>query len=318
MTKKIIAVLMALAMVFSFCACGKSGAENGETANSSAFSGKTIGCGDGYVVAVKNDGTIFYSGSYKMEMQGVTTAPSWTDIVSVSAGWYHFVGVKSDGKVVATGRNSSGQCDVNGWENIIAVSAGISHTVGLRADGTVVATGDNENGQCNVEGWTDIVEVATGWNHTVGLRKDGTVVATEYVGKDSGAVSYAGQCDVSGWKDIVAIAAGDYFTVGLKSDGTVVVAKNDSESQSSVANMKDIVAIDAGVGLKSIVGLKKDGTVVSSNGTSLGEKWTDIVDIDKSYGVTIGLKKDGTVVVSSSEDFSSGEASNWKDVKLPN
>lgn len=317
MTKKIIAVLMSMIMIFSFCSCGKSGAENEEAANSSAFSGKTIGCGDGYVVAVKNDGTIFYSGSYKMEHEGVTTAPSWTDIVSVSAGWYHFAGVKSDGKVVAAGRNGSGQCDVSGWENIIAVSAGINHTVGLKADGTVVATGSNKNGQCNVEGWTDIVEVATGWNHTVGLKKDGTVVATEYIEVENPTVPYAGQCDVSEWKDIVAIAAGDFFTVGLKSDGTVVVAKNDSESQSSVANLKDIVAIDATVGVKSIIGLKKDGTVVSSNGTLLGEKWTDIVDIDKSFEVTIGLKKDGTLVIKS-EGPSSVKVSDWKDIKLPN
>ncbi len=317
MAKKFIAVVMALTLIFSLCACGKSGEENGAAANGSTFSGKTIGCGDGYVVAVKNDGTIFYSGSYKMEMHGVTTTPSWTDIVSVSAGWYHFAGVKSDGKVVAAGRNGSGQCDVSGWTDIVAVSAGISHTVGIKSDGTVVAVGSNKNGQCNVGEWTDIVAVATGWNHTVGLKKDGTVVATEYIEEENPMVPYKGQCDVSEWKDIVAISAGDYFTAGLKSDGTVVVAENDSESQSSVANLKDIVAIDATVGAEGIIGLKKDGTVVSANGTLLGEKWTDIVDIDKATETTIGLKKDGTLVIKYAGP-SSVKVSDWKDIKLPN
>ena len=57
------------------------------------------------------------------------------------------------------------------------VAAGFYHTVGLKADGTVVAVGENYLGQCNVGNWTDIVQVAAGSYHTVGLKADGTVVA---------------------------------------------------------------------------------------------------------------------------------------------
>ena len=46
-----------------------------------------------------------------------------------------------------------GQCDVSGWKDIIAISAGDSHIVGLKADGTVVATGYNKYGQCDVSDW---------------------------------------------------------------------------------------------------------------------------------------------------------------------
>ena len=41
----------------------------------------------------------------------------------------------------------------HGWRDLVAVSAGREHTVGLRSDGTVVATGDNGYGQCDVSGW---------------------------------------------------------------------------------------------------------------------------------------------------------------------
>jgi alpha-tubulin suppressor-like RCC1 family protein len=42
---------------------------------------------------------------------------------------------------------------VSGWTDVVAVSAGGDHTVGLRKDGTVVACGDDSSGQCNVSGW---------------------------------------------------------------------------------------------------------------------------------------------------------------------
>ena len=80
----------------------------------------------------------------------------WRDIVAVSAGYEHTVGLKSDGTVVAMGLNGNGQCDVSDWRDIVAVAAGIWHTVGLKSDGTVVATGSNNYGQCDVSGWTDI------------------------------------------------------------------------------------------------------------------------------------------------------------------
>jgi alpha-tubulin suppressor-like RCC1 family protein len=63
------------------------------------------------------------------------------------------VGLKSDGTVVAVGRNNYGQCNVGGWTDIIQVAAGEMDTVGLKSDGTVVAVGRNDQGQCNVGGW---------------------------------------------------------------------------------------------------------------------------------------------------------------------
>ena len=166
---------------------------------------------------------------------GIMTARSWTDIVSVSAGDCHTVGLRSDGTVVATGYNVYGQCDVTDWMDIIAVSAGDWHTVGLRSDGTVVATGSNGIGQCNVSGWTDIIAVSAGHEHTVGLRSDGTVIATGY--------NEDGQCDVTDWMDIIAVSAGGDYTVGLRSDGTVVATGWNEYGQCDVSGWTGIAAI---------------------------------------------------------------------------
>jgi alpha-tubulin suppressor-like RCC1 family protein len=100
----------------------------------------------------------------------------------VAAGYYHTVGIESDGTVVAMGYRDQydpyyGQCDVDGWTDITQVAAGYAHTVGLKSDGTVVAVGNNNYGQCDVGDWTDIVQVAAGGYHTVALKSDGSVVA---------------------------------------------------------------------------------------------------------------------------------------------
>jgi hypothetical protein len=134
----------------------------------------------------------------------------------VAAGYYHTVGLKADGTVVAIGENRFGQCDVGSWTDIVRVAAGSQHTVGLKADGRVVATGDNAGGKCNVGDWASIIRIAAGNQHTVGLKGDGTVVA---VGDNT-----SGQCDVEGWSGIVQVAAGYDHTVGIKADGTVVAA----------------------------------------------------------------------------------------------
>jgi hypothetical protein len=93
--------------------------------------------------------------------------------------------LKTDVTVIFNGDNEFGRCDIQNWHDIIAISTGNSHTVGLRIDGTVVAVGDNSNGQCNTSSWNNIVAISAGYGYTVGLKDDGTVVAigSNYAGR---------------------------------------------------------------------------------------------------------------------------------------
>ena len=144
------------------------------------------------------------------EIQAAAVIESWENITDISAGKNHFVGVKADGTVVATGDNSYGQCDVQDWTDIVSVSAGDWFTLGLKKDGTVVAVGKNDDGQCNVGDWQDITMISAGRDHSVGLKSDGTVVAI-------GNGNYW-QRDVDEWSDITYIAAVDNGTAAIKND----------------------------------------------------------------------------------------------------
>lgn len=99
---------------------------------------------------LKADGTVQMAkwGSYWS-----SKPEDWTDIVAVSIGGDHSVGLKSDGTVVAVGYGAAGG-KLEEWTNIVAVSAGTHYTIGLKPDGTVVVDKPREINMDEV--WTNI------------------------------------------------------------------------------------------------------------------------------------------------------------------
>ena len=61
--------------------------------------------------------------------------------------------MKTDGSVVAVGSNSYHQCELDSWTDILQVTGGSYHSVGLKEDGTVIALGRTYEGQCDVDDW---------------------------------------------------------------------------------------------------------------------------------------------------------------------
>ena len=234
----------------------------------------------------------------------------------ISSSKNHVVGLRTDGTVIAAGKNDAGQCNVSEWQNIVAIAAGgywdsievnltgevyggkarlyDGHTVGLRADGTVVATGgvvsryyksspSSSEGKCNVSSWRNIVAICASDHHTVGLKSDGTVVAThgELLGDGDG------QCNVSSWRNIIDIAACKKCTFGLTSNGKIV----STDTIYTVPDWSDIVAISA-YGDMGVEALKSDGTVVWSDKTGNGYRFglKNVAYIGDEY-----IMADGTV-----------------------
>ena len=220
----------------------------------------SVAVGEEHILILCANGTVYATGKYSKTIEsdyaecGQCEVEDWEDIVAISAGAYHSVGLKSDGTVVATGENEFGQCDVEDWKDIVAISASHVQTIGLKSDGTVVATGDNNWGQCNVKNWKDIVYIYSAPWHTFGITEDGKILA---VGPDSD------EFDFDGWENVVMLAAGSQHVVGLKKDGTLYVTTDNGRRGrfKNLEKCKDVkyVATDDA----TTVILKKDGSVVS-------------------------------------------------------
>jgi len=109
--------------------------------------------------------------------------------VAVAAGYYHSLGLKADGSIVAWGLNDYGQCNIpEPNSGFIAVAAGDYHSLGLKADGSIVAWGLNDKGQCNLPSPnSSFIAISAGYQHSLGLKQDGSIVGwgsnTDYYGK---------------------------------------------------------------------------------------------------------------------------------------
>jgi hypothetical protein len=94
--------------------------------------------------------------------------------VSISAGYDHTCGVKSDGTVACWGRNTFGQATPP-IGSFTQVGAGDGYTCGLKSDATLACWGDNASGQATPP-IGSFSQVSAGFPHTCGMRSDGTGV----------------------------------------------------------------------------------------------------------------------------------------------
>lgn len=206
----------------------------------------------------------------------------------LAVGFYHTVGLKKDGTVVAAGSNSDGQCNVSKWEHVTAIDCGAYHSVGLLENGTVVATGRNVSGQCNVSEWSNIVAVACTDYNTIGLQADGTIVTTGYQTYNA----------LTGWKGIESIGGGSYIAVAVTENGQLLSSHPSSRSET----IRGIVQADASTGYA--VCLLESGMVIGTasvlsetdSESELGTlSWKEIISVSASSTGILGLGTDGKV-----------------------
>lgn len=226
--------------------------------------------------------------------------PGIGEVVTVDAGWYHALALKSDGTVVAWGYNASGQLGVGNdpyargpdfvhdLDHVVAISANGNQSMALKSDGTVWAWGDNKLGTQDtpqqVVGLSDVVAIAAGAYHGIALKFDGTVWAWGYGNYGqlgNGSNFSGGPVLVSNLNGITAIDAGNLYSMALKSDGTVWAwgyniygqfGRGDTEESNvpvQAFGMSDIAAIGTASDHSTV--MRTDGSLWAAGYGQLGE-----------------------------------------------
>lgn len=278
-------ILLALGLLFSAVFVSVADAE-------------TISCKTSCVIAWGHN----YSGQLGDGTKGSTQTPilsEATNLVAVSAGSGHSLGLEANGTVVAWGDNTRGQLgdgtttaspdpvQVSGLTDVKAITAGAADSFALRKDGTVWAWGYNFYGQLGIgtannqpnptpvqiPGLNHVVAIAAdpGYSeaNTLAVKDDGTVWAWGYYTYGS-QFNKPAPIQVPGLTDITAIAIGTHHSLALQSNGTVWawgkndlgqvdISRLDAPLPIRVTGLPGATAIAAGAGYS--VALLSDGSI---------------------------------------------------------
>ena len=190
----------------------------------------------------------------KMAALGTARAALPQDVIAV--GFYHTVGLRADGSVVACGDDSFGQCEVGALHDVTAVAAGAYHTLwrdvkavaasdyasfGLTGDGTLLCTGFYDYKE--PESWSGLAAVSGGSYNLAALRSDGAVW------------TYPRLKNTDGLRGCVALAVNTGYAVGVMPDGSAVSSVFD------LSAWRDVIAVSAGS--TAILGLDLQGRVLA-------------------------------------------------------
>jgi alpha-tubulin suppressor-like RCC1 family protein len=186
--------------------------------------------------------------------------------VSVSAGKYHVLALKSDGTLWSWGRNNEGQLGdltvigrqapvkVGGIDKTntavwIAFSAGGVHSLGIQKDGSLWTWGDNTSGQLgNASSGTTPVptptkigslnytSVSAGAAHSMAIGANGTLWAwgangSGQLGNNAGVGTVNAPLQISTDTDWTVIAAGGLHTLAVRKDGTLWAWGSNADGQ---------------------------------------------------------------------------------------
>jgi len=195
----------------------------------------------------------------------------------IATGFYHTVGLKADGTVLACGDNSFGQCEVAGIKNAKAIAAGAYHTLVLLDNGTVAAIGRNDEGQCEVSEWKDIIAISACDYASFGLTSDGHVLSCGYGDRSS----------IEALSSVKSISGGSYAVGAIDNDGTVFVYP--SIAADSRAGKPVELALNSGY----YILLFNDGNVYCSAFDVIGIN--DAVAVSASGTCFAVLRLDGSV-----------------------
>ncbi len=273
-----VSLLLTMLLVAGIVLCGVAVSPvTSVQATPSATPNVSLASGYYHSLLVSTDGTLWAWGrndKYQLGLGNTTQTKSSptqvgsaTNWKSVAAGWYHSMGVRSDGTLWAWGLNERGQLGlgdnvtrnsptrVGTATNWTAVSTGQDHSLGLSSDRTLWAWGYNLDGQLGlgdnvtrniptrVGNWTDWVAIAAGDTHSLGVRANGTLWVwgsnSNYELGLNHQAYMKNPTQVVGSADWEAVASEFKCSFGLRSNGTLWAWGYNGQGQLGVGHKTD-------------------------------------------------------------------------------
>ena len=209
----------------------------------------------------------------------------------VSAGYFHTVGLKKNGSVVACGSNDKGQCDVGKWKNVIQIVATDYNTAALLSDGTVVTCGFNKLPQ--TKGWTGIDSICAGSYAVCGINQSGELLYTH------------SSCKLE--ESLVDADVSTSYAIGLTYSGDVVY------SSETPCDWKKAAAVYAGGETVAVIDQHYKPSVYDRRKAkfySLPDKKAVSISLGSTHFAV--LYDDGSVYCAGENDDGQCDTSQWK------
>ncbi|MGC4053815.1 MAG: hypothetical protein QM757_32165 [Paludibaculum sp.] len=219
------------------------------------------------------------------------------DLVSISAGDHHVVGLRKNGTVVQWGNAMQSPAAAQNLTGVIAVAAGGNGSFALKSDGTVVAWAVGDIPQTPPANVADVVAISSGFTGCIAVKSDGTVMQW-------GTITW-GSLDPNAVSGVVAVSGSQDTVAALRWDGSVMTW---GPYAPAVPNGLGALSQVVGVSFGAAVGLRPDGTVVAWK-DPMGTDLTN-VPAGRSHVVSISarqyalaIKDDGTVAAWGDNSF---------------
>ena len=234
------------------------------------------------------------------------------DVIQITSGDGFIVGLKSNGTVVAWGKNDLGQCDVPAaLSTVKKIYSWNTGSFAIRQDGTIEHWGKSTGFDYpELLTRSNINDYSFGKNHLLILNKNGTITTLT-----KGSDSYRLKNPPKRGKFISIVSGYDHICA-LRENGTVVCWGNNSYNQCDVpTGLNNVIQITCGLYLSAA--LKSDGTVVGwgiAAASQYNGQNTNIIKISAGPDYILALKNDHTVTMWPND---SGDINNRK-LTLPN
>lgn len=209
----------------------------------------------------------------------------WSGIPrTLSTGYHHTCGLRTNGNLLCWGRNSDGQATPP-TGTFTQVSGGYYHSCGLRTTGTIACWGANAQGQSTPPTGT-FLQVGVGREHSCGVRTDKTVACW-------GRNDYGQATPPSG--TFLQVSGGDIHTCGVRIDKTVACWGSSSQGQ---ATPPSGTFLQVGAGWRHTCGVRTNATLACWGNNSMGQVMPpsgSFVQAVAGNTHSCGVRTDGTL-----------------------